>query len=190
MAYKLKPNYHFANTSELGIDKVPVGRFIIIEDYGPLNEIKWFKKTSNTLIDDYDNVYGYLDSTSTINDALTGNSIHSPLDLKRDILDSYSQTEVDSMLSVKANSADVYTSTETEALLSNKANSADVYTQTEINSIIDDAIKNDSGIYQHSNILSASVTIEDNHNAMSVGPLTLSDNIVITIQNNSVWEII
>ncbi len=148
MSYKLKPNYHFSNGSQTGINKVPDGRFIVIESFGNYNDIKWYKKVNNTGLTD----------TSTIDQAVAAGNLVSPIDSKRDIADSYSVTEIDSALSVKADIANVYYREETFAMIENavapKADSAttlfgygiiDAYTKTEadsINSLQDDAISN------------------------------------------------
>jgi hypothetical protein len=107
MSYKLKPNYHFANGSQTGINKVPVGRFVVVESFGNYNEIKWYKKANDT---------GLTDAT-TIDQAVSAGNLVSPIDVKRNIADSYSITEVDSALSLKANSADVYGRAETDAMI-------------------------------------------------------------------------
>lgn len=187
MAYKLKPNYHFANTSATGIDKVPVGRLIVVEDYGNYNEIKWLRKISNSLHDSNGNVIGTLNGTHTINDALTYLCLNSPFDTKRDIASSYSKDEVDSMLSVKAASADVYTKTVVDQTFRKLIDS---YTSTEVDALIDGIRKNDTGIYQHANTINQSFTINDLHNGFSIGPVTLGDNVQITIPDGSCWEII
>ena len=49
MAYNRKPNYHFSDKNQTGIDKIPLGRMIIVEDYD--GEVKTFLKKSNTGID-------------------------------------------------------------------------------------------------------------------------------------------
>jgi len=49
MAYNRKPNYHFRDKNQTGIDKIPLGRMIIVEDYD--GEVKTFLKKSNTGID-------------------------------------------------------------------------------------------------------------------------------------------
>lgn len=187
MAYKLKPNYHFASLTELGIDKVPIGRFIVIEDYGPLHEVKWFKKTTNNLRDSQGNIIGVLSSSTTIGDAITYKSIESPLDAKRNVEDSYSSTEIDSMLTTKVNSIDVYLKDDCDDKF---RTIIDSYNITEVDSIIDGIKRNDSGIYQHANVITTSSTIENYHNAFSVGPIVLSNGIIITIPNGSVWQLI
>ena len=57
MAYNRKPNYHFKTVNDTGIDEVPVGAFIVVEDFN--GESKTFTKTSDT----------GLTSSSTIADA-------------------------------------------------------------------------------------------------------------------------
>ena len=161
MAYKLKPNYHFTNGAQTGINKVPVGRFVIVESYGSNSEIKWFKKISNTNLTD----------TTTIDQAVAAGNLNSPTDSKRDIADSYSITEVDSALSLKAAIADVYYRPETDAMVNNVR-------------------YNNDGIVQHANLIEQSVTVFPNFNAVSVSPIRLADNITITISDGSVWKII
>lgn len=109
MSYKLKPNYHFTNGTQTGIDKVPVGRLVVVESFGNYNEIKWYKKVNNTGVSD----------TTTIDQAVALGSLVSPIDVKRDISDSYSITEIDSALSLKANIEDVYYREETYAMIVN-----------------------------------------------------------------------
>jgi len=50
MAYNRKPNYHFKTKNDTGIDKVPVGRMIIVEDFD--GEIKAFIKKANVDVTD------------------------------------------------------------------------------------------------------------------------------------------
>ena len=57
MAYKIKPNYHFKTKDDTGIDAVPVGRIVVVEDYE--GSVKTFNKIGNT----------GLTSASTIEDA-------------------------------------------------------------------------------------------------------------------------
>lgn len=45
MAYKRKPNYHFLTEMDLGINKVPNGRMIIVENFN--NRIRCFLKISD-----------------------------------------------------------------------------------------------------------------------------------------------
>lgn len=161
MAYKLKPNYHFTNGAQTGINKVPVGRFVIVESYGSNSEIKWFKKISNTNLTD----------TTTIDQAVALGNLNSPTDSKRDIADSYSITEVDSALSLKAAIADVYYRPETDAMVNNVR-------------------YNNDGIVQHANLIEQSVTVFPNFNAVSISPIKLADNVTITISDGSVWKII
>lgn len=161
MAYKLKPNYHFTNGAQTGIDKVPVGRFVIVESFGNYNEIKWYKKTSNTNLSD----------TTTIEQAVTLGNLVSPTDSKRDISDSYSITEVDSALSLKADTANVYDRVETDAMVESVRN-------------------NQTGIIQQVNTISQSVTIPSTNNAASISPIKIADNVTITIGNGAVWKII
>lgn len=160
MAYKLKPNYHFATENETGIDKVPVGRFIIVDDYGAGN-IRWFRKENNT----------GLSPTTTIATALDNGNLVDPITDKRDVSDSYSIAEVDGALSTKADSANVYTKAETDALIS-------------------DVELNTDGIIQQSNSILSDITILDNNNAMSIGPINIADGITVTLGDNSVWQII
>ena len=161
MAYKLKPNYHFINGSQTGINKVPVGRFVIVESFGNNNEIKWFKKISNTGLSD----------TTTIDQATALGNLVSPTDTKRDISDSYSITEVDSVLSLKANIADVYFRAETDAMVNDIKNNAD-------------------GIVQSANTINHSVTILPGNNASSISPIKIADNATVTISDGSVWKIV
>lgn len=179
MAYKLKPNYHFANTDSVGIDKVPVGRLIVVEDYGNQHEIKWLRKVSN---------YG-LDETTTINEAITLNGLNSPLDAKRDFSDSYSITEVDSMLTLKRDVSDSYDKTEVDLALSLKRDIEDSYDKTEIDTALSNIQFNVAGIYEHANLISNSYAIKAGNNAMSVGPITIGE-VTISIPNGSVWTII
>jgi len=139
MAYKLKPNYHFSDMDQTGIDKVPVGRFIIVEDVGNENEIKWYKKVSDELLDELGDPDGQLDGTSTLTDALNGQAIEAPLDYKRDITDSYSITETDSILTLKRDITDSYSISDVD---SNFRRIDDSYSMDEINTGI--AAKQDS----------------------------------------------
>jgi len=161
MAYKLKPNYHFADDLQTGIDKVPIGRIIVCEDFGNSNVIKWLKKVSNT----------GLTLTTTIEDAWIAGNLEDSDELKRDVSDSYSQTETDALLSVKPNSTDVYTKAEMDVTINNTK-------------------YNDDGIMQHTSAITQDVTIFAGNNALSVGPLSMNDNITITLGDNSVWNII
>ncbi|MHB8097989.1 MAG: Lcl domain-containing protein [Sulfuricurvum sp.] len=60
MAYVRKPNYHFRTKLDTGIDKVPNGRVVVVEDYDGIT--KTFMKVSST----------GLTILSTIVDAITG----------------------------------------------------------------------------------------------------------------------
>lgn len=187
MAYKLKPNYHFASTTELGIDKIPVGRLIIVEDYGPNHDIKWLRKVTNNLRDDNGTVIGTLNSTHTINDALTYRCIEAPLDKKADITAVYSMTEVDSMVSAKANALDVYTKTAVDNAF---RTIADSYSATTIDSMFDNASVNPSGVIQQSALIADDIIIEYGNNAVSVGPITIANDKSVEITDGSEWLII
>jgi hypothetical protein len=179
MAYKLKPNYHFINTDSVGIDKVPVGRLIVVEDYGNQHEIKWLRKVSNI----------GLDETTTINEALTLNGIDSPFDTKRDFTDSYSITEVDSILTNKRDISDCYDKIEVDLALSLKRDIEDSYIKNEIDAMLSSVQFNTVGIYEHANLISNNYTIKTGNNAMSVGPITIGE-VTISIPNGAVWIII
>ena len=112
MAYKLKPNYHFASGEETGIDKVPLCRFIIVESFGNSNEIIWFKKVTNIMTDSNGSVIGTLTSDNTINDAYQYNCLKNEFDTKRDVADSYSITEIQALQSLYRELADSYSITE------------------------------------------------------------------------------
>jgi len=62
MGYQRKPNYHFSDKNATGIDKVPAGRVVIIEDYegDGSGEVKQFIKRKNDGIT----------ATTTIHDAV------------------------------------------------------------------------------------------------------------------------
>ena len=45
MPYSRKPNYHFKTKNDTGIETVPVGRVIVVEDFD--GEIKTFIKSNN-----------------------------------------------------------------------------------------------------------------------------------------------
>lgn len=187
MAYKLKPNYHFADTTQLGIDKIPSGRLIIVEDYGPNHDIKWFRKLTNNLRDDNNNIIGTLDSTHTVNDALTYKCIEAPLDKKADITSVYSMTEIDGALSSKADATDVYTKVDVDGTF---RTIADSYTITDIDSMFDNASVNPSGVIQQSNTITTDVVIEYGNNAVSVGPITIANDKSVEITDGSEWLII
>jgi hypothetical protein len=187
MAYKLKPNYHFANVDELGIDKVPLGRIVVVEDYGVNNEVKWFKKVSNELRDIEGNSIGILDETHSINDAQTFLAIESPLDEKADVNDIYTQTEIDSMASLKADLLEVYTKEQAEFEFRRITESYDI---SEIDSILDGVSKNSTGIIQQSASVNSDVEIEYGNNAASLGPILLENGVTVTVNDGSVWQII
>lgn len=187
MAYKLKPNYHFADTSQLGINKVPVGRLIIVEDYGANHEIKWLRKTSQSLKDEYGNIIGVLDANHTINDALTYRCIEAPFDKKADISQVYTITEIDSMLTTKAEVNDVYDKITSDSIF---RRNDDSYSAANIDSMLDNLSVNPKGIVQHANKITADVEIEYGNNAVSITPLTINDNVTVTINNGSVWKLI
>jgi len=63
MSYTRKPNYHFKTKLDTGINKVPDGMVVIVEDYD--GEKKGFIKNSST----------GLTASSTIQDAFTGLNI-------------------------------------------------------------------------------------------------------------------
>lgn len=45
MSYTIKPNYHFKTKNDIGIDEIPVGRIVVVENYD--NSIRTFVKTGN-----------------------------------------------------------------------------------------------------------------------------------------------
>ena len=49
--------------------------------------------------------------------------------------------------------------------------------------------RNGNAIYENSNTITSSVTITTGNNAMSAGPLTISDGVVVTIPSGSYWYI-
>lgn len=187
MAYKLKPNYHFENTSSLGLDKVPVGRFVIVEDVGPNNEIVWYKKVSQDLRDVEGVVIGTLDETHTINDALTYNCIISPLDLKVNRDEVYTITEIDSMLTLKADAATTYSKNDVDSTF---RTITDSYSVAQVDAIINETSKNPTGIIQQSNLIDTNTEIEYGNNAASFGPITINDNVEVLVNDESEWQII
>lgn len=44
--------------------------------------------------------------------------------------------------------------------------------------------------YENSNILTESYTITDGKNALSAGPITIADGVVVTVPANSVWTVV
>ena len=60
MAYQRKPLYHFKDTSDTGVDKIPLNRVIVVESLG-----KEYIKDNNT----------GLSASSTVQDAINNNNI-------------------------------------------------------------------------------------------------------------------
>lgn len=46
-----------------------------------------------------------------------------------------------------------------------------------------------SGIFENAQTISANTTITTNYNALSAGPITIANNITVTIPDNSTWVI-
>jgi hypothetical protein len=44
--------------------------------------------------------------------------------------------------------------------------------------------------YENSNILTESYTITDGKNALSAGPITIADGVIVTVPANSVWTVV
>jgi len=90
MAYNRKPNYHFKTKNDTGIDKVPVGRQIIIEDYDGDGSgiIKRFTKKGNLGID----------SISTIGDAINNEMVIPDQDIIDIKNDTYTKNDVDGII--------------------------------------------------------------------------------------------
>lgn len=63
MSYKRKPNYHFADKLQTGLDNVPKGRMVICEDYN--GEVKLFVYNDTTSVD----------NTTTIEQAVIANNL-------------------------------------------------------------------------------------------------------------------
>ena len=194
MAYTLKPNYHFASTEVTGISKVPLNRFVIVENIGIDNETKWFKKIASEYtetgidIDTGDPISNtiVIDGSTTIQEAIDNGILYSPLDDKLDISDSYTSTEIDSMLSTKANVVDVYSKTESDGkyrLLT------DSYSSTEVDSLVDKVIRTEDTIFQQSYQMITDYTVAAGNNAVSYGPIVMNDNITVTISDGSTWTI-
>lgn len=183
MAYKLKPNYHFSNGSQLGINKVPIGRLIIVESYGNSNEILWFKKVSNNIFDSSGNIIGLLSDSSTIIDAVNGFSLINPLSV---IVDTYTKTEIESMTSLYRTIADSFS---VQDSYNTFRAITDSYSLEELDLILTNIKNNESGIIQYKKMISNDYTILEGYDAISYGPIIV-DNVTITISDNSVWKII
>jgi len=72
MGYSRKPIYHFKDKNDKGIDKVPVGRMIIIEDYD--GEIKSIIKKSNAGLDSNTTLQQLVESGTNITDVGAGST--------------------------------------------------------------------------------------------------------------------
>ena len=138
MSYKLKPNYHFSNDTQTGVNNIPLGRFIVVEDFGNYHEVKWFKKISNNMYNNEGNVVGTLSSNSTVADAYNFKSIIDPADYKRDITDSYSITEIQAIQSLYRLLTDSYSITECDGIFRRNDES---YTILETNAMLNEKQK-------------------------------------------------
>jgi len=47
-----------------------------------------------------------------------------------------------------------------------------------------------NGIYQNSNTVGTSITLETNHNGMSAGPITVASGITVTVPSGSNWVVV
>jgi len=67
MGYSRKPNYHFKSKNDTGIDKVPEGRVIIIEDYegDDSNKVRQFIKKSNNNISENSTIEDFVLSSAS-----------------------------------------------------------------------------------------------------------------------------
>lgn len=52
------------------------------------------------------------------------------------------------------------------------------------------AFTSDTPIYENTQIIRSSYTITTGSNAMSAGPITIADGVIITIPNGSEWSIV
>jgi hypothetical protein len=52
------------------------------------------------------------------------------------------------------------------------------------------AFTSDTPIYENVNIIRSNYTITTGSNAMSAGPITIADGVIITIPNGSEWSIV
>jgi hypothetical protein len=52
------------------------------------------------------------------------------------------------------------------------------------------AFTSDTPIYENLNIIRSNYTITTGSNAMSAGPITIADGVIITIPNGSEWSIV
>jgi len=78
MSYTMNPTYYFKSENEVGIDKVPNSRIVIVKDYAGRN--KCFLKLNS---DD-------LDSDTTLEDALTNGAIE---DINQETIDELEKTK-------------------------------------------------------------------------------------------------
>jgi hypothetical protein len=52
------------------------------------------------------------------------------------------------------------------------------------------AFTSDTPIYENTQIIGANYTITTGSNAMSAGPITIADGVIVTIPNGSEWSIV
>jgi hypothetical protein len=64
MGYNRKPNYHFKTKNDTGIDKVPNGRIIVVEDYD--GSVKTFSKVSNNGLNSTTTIENFANSHSSL----------------------------------------------------------------------------------------------------------------------------
>ncbi len=100
MSYSRKPNYHFNDKTATGVDKVPVGRIVIVED---------FNGKAKAFIKIYD---ANLTDTTTVEEAVNLNSLqeHGENEFFNDVITKYTATAGQTTFNVDYNTGfiDVY----------------------------------------------------------------------------------
>lgn len=70
-----------------------------------------------------------------------------------------------------------------------QANSIPITAVNTSNLNLDAGAKSDV-FYENSNVLTESYTISENKNAITAGPITVADGVVVTVPANSVWTVV
>ena len=74
--------------------------------------------------------------------------------------------------------------------ITNRVIKTEVFTDANTDIITSGSIRANTPFFYNSNEITANVTIPANTNAMSAGPITVADNIEVTVGANSEWTVV
>ena len=74
--------------------------------------------------------------------------------------------------------------------ITNRVIKTEVFTDANTDITTSGSIRANTPFFYNSNEITANVTIPANTNAMSAGPITVADNIEVTVGANSEWTVV